>query len=99
MKPGISPFIKKEQNTIEFYLHHECAAQVSLAGSFNHWAQDILLMEPGEDGAWKIEIPMLPPGKYTYKYLVDEKVWTEDVNNPCREPDGFHGFNNILVVE
>jgi serine protease AprX len=94
-----SPYINHGQNTIEFYLHHECASQVSLAGSFNHWAQDVLLMEPCEAGMWKIEIPMLPAGKYTYKFLVDDGVWTEDVSNPYREPDGFHGFNNLLLVE
>jgi serine protease AprX len=99
MKPDTSPFINSRQNTIEFYIQHECASQVSLSGSFNHWAQDVLLMEPCEKGLWKIEIPMLPAGKYTYKFLVDDRVWTEDVGNPYREPDGFHGFNNILVIE
>ena len=98
MAPGITPLINANQKTIEFYLRHECASQVSLAGSFNHWAQDVLLMEPGNDGAWKITIPMLPAGKYHYKFYVDDKTWIEDVNNPFREPDGFSGFNSILVV-
>lgn len=98
MAPGVTPLINENQKTIEFYLRHECASQVSLAGSFNHWAQDVLLMEPGNDGAWKIAIPMLPAGKYHYKFYVDDKTWIEDVNNPFREPDGFNGFNSILVV-
>jgi serine protease AprX len=98
MKPEESPQINDKQNTIEFYVQHECASQISLAGTFNHWAQDVLLLEPGKNGLWKIEIPMLPAGRYHYKFFVDDKVWLEDVNNPYREPDGYSGFNSILVV-
>jgi hypothetical protein len=42
---------------------------------------------------------MLPEGKYQYKFLLDHKHWMEDVDNPYREPDGFNGFNSILIVE
>lgn len=99
MKPHASPHINGKKKSIEFYVQHECASQISLAGSFNHWAQDVLLMEPGKNGLWKIEIPLLPAGKYQYKFFVDDKKWLEDVDNPYREPDGFHGFNSILVIE
>lgn len=99
MKPEISPLLNNQQQVISFYLQHDCASQVSLAGNFNHWAQDILLLEPSENGLWKIDIPMLPTGRYQYKFFIDEKVWVEDINNPYREPDGFSGFNSILIVE
>ena len=99
MKPQESPFVNRQSKTIEFYVHNDCASQITLAGSFNHWAQDVLLMEPGKDGMWKIEIPMLPQGRYQYKFLVDYKRWEEDYDNPLREPDGFRGFNSILVIE
>ncbi len=99
MKPEDSPQVNGMQNTIDFYVQHDCASQISLAGTFNHWAQDVLLLEPGKNGVWKIEIPMLPQGKYKYKFLVDDKEWIEDVNNPYREPDGFSGFNSILIVQ
>jgi hypothetical protein len=42
---------------------------------------------------------MLPAGRYYYKFFVDEKTWTEDYENPYREPDGFRGFNSILIIE
>jgi hypothetical protein len=99
MKPNASPHINGKKKSIEFYVQHDCASQISLSGSFNHWAQDVLLMEPGKNGLWKIEIPMLPAGKYQYKFFVDYKMWLEDVDNPYREPDGFHGFNSILVID
>jgi serine protease AprX len=96
--PTASPVINRESKTIAFYFHNECAQDVALAGSFNEWATDTHLFEPGHHGAWKIEIPMLPNGKYQYKFLVDETRWVEDVKNPYREPDGFTGFNSILHI-
>lgn len=99
VQPELSPLINNKQNTIGFYVQHDCASHISLAGTFNHWEQDVLLLEPGQNGLWKIEIPMLPAGKYQYKFFVDDRVWIEDVNNPYREPDGFQGFNSILIVE
>ena len=87
------------KNCIEFVVHHDFAGQISLAGSFNQWDRDVLLLEPGKDGIWKIEIPMLSEGVYGYKYYVDELFWLEDVNNLYKEPDGFGGFNSLLMVK
>jgi serine protease AprX len=93
-----SPFIDQQRRTITFFVEHDCAGQVSLTGSFNHWAEDVLLLEPGKHGIWKIEIPLLPAGKYPYKFLAEGTRWLEDVDNPLREPDGFGGFNSILII-
>ena len=96
---NVSPFINRQQNTIEFIIHHQNAEQISLAGSFNQWAEDVLLLTPGFQGEWKIAIPLLPEGQYRYKFLADGKYWLEDVENPYREPDGFNGFNSLFVIE
>ncbi len=98
-KPYSSPYISSDKKTIGFYIRHDCASQISLAGSFNQWAQDELLMEPGKNGLWRLEIPMLTAGRYRYKFFVDDKTWIEDYDNPYREPDGFNGFNSILIIE
>ena len=97
--PPVSPHINNEARSIAFYMHHDSATQVSLAGSFNGWTPDTLLLQPGRNGLWKIEIPLLPPGRYQYKFFVDDAMWIEDVNNLYREPDGFMGFNSILIIE
>jgi len=94
-----SPYINRQRNTIEFYVQNNFAFQISLVGSFNEWAQDVLLMEPCMDGLWRTEIPMLPPGVYQYKFFADEKLWLEDIENPYRAADGFFGFNSILKIE
>ena len=98
-KVASSPYVNHPKNTIEFFVQNDCASQISLAGSFNEWMPDVLLMEPCMDSLWKIEIPMLPKGFYQYKFFVDEKLWMEDIENPYREPDGFIGFNSILKIE
>jgi serine protease AprX len=98
LKTNPSPFINRTQNTIEFSINHPSAVRISLAGSFNQWAEDILLLTPGVRGEWKIDIPLLPEGRYHYKYLADGKYWLEDTENPYHEPDGFNGFNSLQVI-
>ena len=99
MKQHASPFINKRKKAIEFYIQNPCASHVALAGSFNNWSHDALLMEPQKNGLWKIEIPMLPKGTYEYKFFIDDKVWMEDIDNPYRQPDGLNGFNSVLMIE
>lgn len=98
MKEHASPYINRNKRMVEFHIQNNCAHQISLAGSFNYWAQDVLLMEPHANGNWKIQIPLPPKGTYTYKFLIDDKMWVEDVENPVREPDGFNGWNSILNI-
>ncbi len=98
MKLHDSPYIHKKKKTIEFNIRIDEASHISLAGSFNHWAKDELEMKPGKNGVWKIEIPMLPHGKYFYKFYIDEKMWMEDIENQLREPDGVTGWNSVLTV-
>jgi 1,4-alpha-glucan branching enzyme len=98
MKPHLSPFVNKRKKTIEFHVEILSASQIALAGTFNHWAHDELKMKPTKDGHWKIEIPMLPHGKYHYKFFIDERMWIEDIENPLREPDGVVGWNSVLTV-
>jgi serine protease AprX len=98
-KSSPSPNVDAEKKTIGFYVQHDCATQITVAGSFNQWADDVFYMEAGKNGLWHLEIPMLAAGRYQYKFLVDGKTWIEDFDNPYREPDGFNGFNSILMVE
>lgn len=98
MKLHASPYIHKKKKTIEFSIRINAASQISLAGSFNHWAKDELTMKTNRKGVWRIEIPMLPHGKYFYKFCIDEKMWMEDVENQLREPDGVTGWNSVLTV-
>lgn len=94
-----APVVDSRKKTIEFHIRHSCASQISLAGSFNHWAKDELQLHPGKGGTWKIRIPMLPKGKHYYKFFIDDRMWVEDIDNPYREPDGVTGWNSVLTVQ
>jgi 1,4-alpha-glucan branching enzyme len=74
------------------------AKKVSLVGDFNGWSptSDPMKDENG-DGSWTLFYP-LKPGRYAYKFVVDEKRWLADPANPISEPDGFDGKNSIVVV-
>ena len=103
MKLHESPYINRRKKTIEFYVHHlnpAACSHIALAGTFNHWAPDELKMQPEmkNGGCWKITIPMLPHGKYYYKFFIDDKMWIEDIENQFREPDGVTGWNSVLTV-
>ena len=98
MRTHPSPFINRRKKTIQFHISNSCAHRITLAGSFNHWATDELKLKPGKEGVWFIEIPMLPQGKYHYKFVIDDKMAMEDIENQYREPDGVTGWNSVLNV-
>ena len=98
MSQQLSPYINSRKKTIEFHIQNECARRIYLSGTFNHWAKDELVLRKGKTGIWKIRIPMLPKGKYSYKFFIDDRMWVEDIDNPYREPDGVTGWNSILNV-
>ena len=98
MKAHQSPYINRKKKTIEFHIQNPCAEHISLMGSFNHWAKDELELKPQKEGLWKIEIPLLPQGKYYYKFNIDGRMDMEDIENQLREPDGISGWNSVLTV-
>src|ERR1700750_1021997 len=102
IKSHESPYINRRKKTIEFYVQHLTTAacsHISLAGTFNHWDPGELKMKrEKKSGGWKITIPMLPQGKYFYKFYIEDKMWMADIENPLREPDGITGWNSVLTV-
>jgi Glycogen recognition site of AMP-activated protein kinase len=83
------------------------ARQVNLAGDFNNWLGTANggrldpnldpMTDPHGEGIWEITLP-LPPGRYQYKFLIDQVDWQEDPGNPETTDDGFGGKNSILVI-
>ena len=69
------------------------AKKVRLAGSFNNWEEDELVMKPDAAG-W--ELPLyLADGTHTYRFVVDGQ-WMEDPANPDRFPNEFKGYNSVV---
>lgn len=94
----LSPFVNTRNNVISFFIYDHAATKISLVGSFNDWEKDVRLLKPGRNGLWQINIPMLGPGRYYYKFLVNGTEWREDIDNPYREADGLGGWNSVLEV-
>ncbi len=69
--------------------------KVFLSGSFNNWSLDALEMQP-QAGIFQLEIE-LPPGKYSYKFIVDNR-WLADETADHFEDDGEGGRNSVIFV-
>lgn len=74
------------------------ARSVALAGSFNQWSvSSHPLVRDGSRGMWTVVVS-LPPGEYSFMYVVDGTQW---ISPPVAEDyadDGFGGKNGVVVV-
>jgi len=94
VKKGAEELPKKTFKNVEFtYLAPE-AREVLLAGAFNSWDTQTLLMKKNKEGVWKIAIN-LAPGCYEYKFLADG-VWVESVSGVETAPNPF-GTRNLVA--
>jgi hypothetical protein len=53
---------------------------------------------PGEDSSWETDL-RLPPGTYSYNFIVNGELLVPDPNALNQMPDGYGGTNSILLVQ
>ncbi len=84
---------------VRFHYKEEGArpAQVSVVGDFNNWSSRAHGLVRQEDGSWELTLP-LKPGRYRYKFFVNNAQWTADAAATMFESDGFGGQCSVLVV-
>lgn len=75
---------------------YDKATTVYLSGSFNNWSKTGFPMTY-ENGEWRIKMN-LPPGKQTYKFVVDGK-WMIDPANPLWESNEQGTKNSVLWLD
>lgn len=73
----------------------ENARKVAVAGNFNDWKPDRLLMKHTDDG-WVLPY-VLGPGNYQYKFIVDGR-WITDPANKNIIDDGKGNENSFMVI-
>lgn len=74
------------------------AAAVAIVGDFNDWDETRTPMaRKSSDGTWSAQVP-LPPGRYTYAFVVDGQEWLVDALAP-QVPDVGFGPTNAVVVD
>jgi len=83
---------------LAFAYHDDTARTVALACSFTGWDPRLHALERGEDGVWRAELAAPPPGRHSYKIVVDGERWLPDPDSPMREPDAYGGWASVLDV-
>lgn len=74
------------------------ASSVALIGDFNEWGQrEVTLAQSTDRGIWEFSVA-LDPGVYHYNLLVDGERWLANPKSSTLVPDGFGGYNSVLVV-
>lgn len=70
---------------------------VAVAGSFNGWspASDQMKSEDGRN--WSLRLS-LPPGKHTYKFVLNGSEWIRDPKAKLSEDDGNGNINSVLIL-
>lgn len=86
------PFAVSDSMVTFFLKGNTKATRVSLAGSFNNWQPDTTPMTMTDSG-WIANVK-LGPGKYWYKFVVDDK-WNLDRDNALKENDGMGNDNSV----
>jgi len=87
---------KPKTKKVRFNLFAPEAERVFLAGDFNNWDVDNLLMKKDKKGAWEASFT-LPSGRYEYRFWVDE-VWRDDPNTQERVENPFGSQNCLRIV-
>jgi len=67
-------------------------------GQFNSWNRNSgPMIDPDGDGIYEITYT-LDPGRYEYKFYINDGEEVLDPSNPVRVPNPFGDYNNIVVV-
>ncbi len=73
------------------------AKRVCVTGSFNQWAKEGHCMTREKD-RW-IATVRLPPGRWAYLFVIDDRLWLPDPDAPLYEDSGFDSKNSVVIVE
>lgn len=70
---------------------------VTIAGTFNGWDKKATPLTPTGDGkTWTVTLS-LKPGRYQYKFVLEDNKWVTDPNAPAMS-DGNGNTNSILLL-
>jgi hypothetical protein len=84
---------------VKIFFYYTPAQKVAVTGDFNDWNVDGVPMQAaGKPGMWTTDL-RLPPGVYSYNFIVDGELLLPDPNAPDQMPDGYGGTNSILLVK
>ena len=82
---------------VRFTFIHPTARTVAVAGSFNQWSASSHTLARDARGTWVTMITM-PPGDYTFMFVVDGTQWLTPPAAEDYVDDGFGARNGVVVV-
>jgi hypothetical protein len=85
------------QKLVTLRYEDRTAHSVSVIGTFNGWSPEYSRMRQALDGTWEITLS-LRPGKYAYRFLINNRKQVLDPNSVYEEPDGYGGKNSVIFV-
>jgi len=83
---------------VTLVLTREDCSRISVIGSFNNWDPEATPMQRNGSGVWEATL-LLEPGKYSYKFIIDNRIKITDPSSDLHESDGFGGTNSVLIVQ
>jgi hypothetical protein len=89
---------EKIQRRVTLTFRDPSASSVAVVGSFNGWSPANASLRKNKYGEWEIGL-FLAPGRYTYRFVVNDSVELVDPASPYTEPDGYGGQNSVLYVQ
>jgi serine protease AprX len=92
LSPQVGPY------GVTFYLYDRHTVSVQVQGSWDDWSSPGVAAEQILPNIWRAHITGLPPGRYTYRFLLGGVYWLTDPDNPVRATNTFAGFDSVLEV-
>ncbi|HET6371952.1 MAG TPA: S8 family serine peptidase [Candidatus Polarisedimenticolia bacterium] len=92
----LSPLVTS--SGVTFQLHDHTVRRVDVLGSWDDWRSPGLAAALAGPGLWQAWLPIVAPGRYLYKYLLDGTRWLDDPDNPHKIPDGFGRLNSLFTL-
>lgn len=71
--------------------------KVDLVGEFNRWNRRAHPLKKRDDGTWSVRAALLP-GRYAYKFVLNDERWVTDPAAFEQEPDGYGQENAVIEV-
>lgn len=84
------------QGAARFRCEAPTAFTVKLVADFTGWEKRPLDLVRADDGVWRLTVA-LPPGRYTYRFMIDGE-WCDDPACQYCEPNPFGTRNAVIEV-
>lgn len=94
----VVPVVDDGRVARQFILSDSSAQSVTLVGDFNGWGETpAVLKDPTGTGVWEVTL-LLPPGRYTYAFLVNDSLWTIDPRAPSSAVGDYGRTSSVALV-